>query len=105
MPSTYPGDVQKVIYAADHALNCAGAIGKQGGDADLIQIEKVKIIRAIKQAIEVGWDGGANMKNIRMLGHANINVINIGSALAKSENPAEAYKALVEESEKREVLL
>ena len=82
----------------------AGSLGKQGGEADLLQIEKIKIVRKLKSDLEIGWDGGANLTNIRALAHADINVINVGSAISKAENPADAYSNLVEESKKRGVL-
>ena len=82
----------------------AGSLGKQGGEADLLQIEKIKIVRKLKSDLEIGWDGGANLTNIRALAHADLNVINVGSAISKAENPADAYNNLVEESKKRGVL-
>ena len=102
---TFPGRIRPYIDAADHALIFAGALGQQGGQADLLQIEKVPLIRSIKKNIEIGWDGGANMQNVRALGHADIDIINAGSAIATAEDPAAAYNALVKESEARGVKL
>ena len=105
LKTTFPGAVKTYIDAADHVLLFAGALGKQGGTADLLQIEKVKLIRAIKPDVEIGWDGGANMNNIRALAHSDIDVINVGSAIAQAQDPAAAYKQLVQEADQRGVKL
>lgn len=105
LKQTYPGKVAPYIEAADHCLIFAGRLGQQGGEADMIQIEKVSIIRSIKSEIEIGWDGGANMKNVRMLAHSNIDVINVGSAISTSQNPAETFKQLSAEIEKTGVVI
>ena len=105
LKTTFPGAVKPYIDAADHVLLFAGALGKQGGTADLLQIEKVKLVRAIKQDVEIGWDGGANMTNIRSLAHSDIDVINVGSAISQAQGPAAAYKQLVQEADQRGVRL
>ena len=105
LPQTYPGSVSQYITAADHVLIFAGSLGKQGAQADMMQTEKIPLIRAIKPDVEIGWDGGANMSNIRALAHAEINVINVGSAISNAENPAEAYHELTTEIDKTGVML
>ena len=102
---TYPGDVKQYIEAADHVMIFAGALGKNGGEADLLQIEKVKLIRMIKPDVEIGWDGGVNMANVRTLAHSNINVLNVGSAIVKSEDPKKAFEELSSEATQRGVLI
>ncbi len=106
LPATYPGSVKGYIEAADHVLIYAsGSLGVQGSKADMMQTEKVQLIRAIKSEVEVGWDGGANMSNIRALAHADIDVINVGSAIAQAENPAAVFDELVAEIDKGGVVL
>ena len=105
VPGTFPGRVKAYLDPADHALIFAGALGKQGGEADLLQMEKVKLIRALKPDLEIGWDGGANLTNIRALAHADLNVINVGSALSSAPDPAAAYEQLVTESNQRGVAI
>lgn len=105
LKTTYPGDVQKYIQAVDHVLVFAGALGQQGGTADMMQIEKIPLIKAVKQNVEIGWDGGANIDNVRALAHAGVDVVNVGSAISGAQDPAAAYKALVEEADKRGVKL
>ncbi len=106
LPGTFPGAVQQYIEAADHVMIFAGGqIGVQGSPADLLQMEKIPLVRGIKPELEISWDGGANMSNIRALAHADIDVINVGSAISQSPNPSEAFQQLVEEIDKNGVVL
>ena len=105
LPTTYPGLIKKYLEVADHALIFAGNLGQQGAKADILQAEKVKIIRSIKPDIEIGWDGGANLTNVRALANYEVNVINVGSALSQPEDKKAAYAALVAEAKKRGVFL
>ena len=105
LPATFPGDVQNYIEEVDHVLIFAGTIGMQGSQADLMQTEKIPLIRAMKPELEIGWDGGANITNIRALAHADLDVINVGSALSQSENPAATFEELVAEIDKSGVVL
>ena len=105
LPSTYPGNVKQYIEAVDHVLIFAGQIGLQGVQADLMQMEKIPLVRRIKPELEIGWDGGANITNIRALAHADLDVIDVGSAIATAENPAQVFQDLVAEIDKNGVLL
>lgn len=105
LPMTYPGSVKQYIEAADHVLIYAGQLGMQGSQADLMQMEKIPLIRNMKPEVEIGWDGGANMSNIRALAHADLDVINVGSALSTAENPAAVFEELVAEIDKNGVVL
>jgi ribulose-phosphate 3-epimerase len=105
LPSTYPGHVKSYIEAADHVLIFAGQLGVQGSQADLLQMEKIALVRNIKPELEIGWDGGANMTNIRALAHTDIDVIDVGSALSTADNPAEMYAQLVAEIDKNGVVI
>ena len=105
LPSTYPGTIKPYIDAVDHVLIFAGHLGVQGSPADLMQMEKIALVRNMKPEVEIGWDGGANMSNIRALAHADLDVINVGSAISRSENPAEAFQQMVAEIDKNGVVL
>ena len=105
LPSTFPGSVQSYIDMVDHVLVFAGQLGVQGGPADMMQMEKIPIVRKMKPEVEIGWDGGANMANVRALAHADLDVINVGSAIARAENPAAAFQELVAEIDKNGVVL
>lgn len=105
LPSTFPGNVQHYIQAADHVLIFAGQLGVQGSQADLMQMEKIPLVRNMKPEVEIGWDGGANMTNVRALAHADLDVINVGSAISQAPDPAQAFQDLVSEIDKNGVVL
>ena len=105
MQSTFPGSVKQYIEAADHVLIFASKLGTQGSPADMMQMEKIPLIRNMKPEVEISWDGGANMANVRALAHADLDVINVGSAIVKSDNPAQAFQELVAEIDKNGVVL
>ena len=105
LPSTYPGNVKHYIDAVDHVLIFAGQLGVQGSRADLMQMEKIPLVRNMKPELEIGWDGGANMTNVRAIAHADIDVINVGSAISGAPNPAQAFEELVAEIDKNGVVI
>lgn len=105
LPQTFPGSVKQYIDVVDHVLIFAGKLGAQGQGADLMQMEKIALVRAMRPEVEIGWDGGANMSNVRAIAHAEIDVINVGSAIASSPNPAQAFAELVAEIDKNGVVL
>ncbi len=105
LPSTFPGNVQHYIQAADHVLIFAGQLGVQGSPADLMQMEKIPLVRNMKPEVEIGWDGGANITNVRALAHADLDVINVGSAISQAPDPAQAFQELVSEIDKNGVVL
>lgn len=105
LPSTYPGNVKPYIDMVDHVLIFAGQLGLQGHPADLMQMEKIPLIRNMKPEVEIGWDGGANITNVRALAHADLDIINVGAAISQAENPAAAFAELVAEIDKTGVVL
>ena len=105
LPSTYPGNVKPYIDLADHVLIFAGQLGVQGSQADLMQMEKIPLVRNMKPEVEIGWDGGANITNVRALAHADLDVINVGSAISQAPDPAEAFQELVSEIDKNGVVI
>lgn len=105
MPSTFPGNVKQYIDEADHVLIFAGQIGVQGSPADMMQMEKIPLVRNMKPELEIGWDGGANINNVRAIAHADVDIINVGSAIATAENPAAVFEQLVAEIDKNGVVL
>ncbi|MBR3131224.1 hypothetical protein IKG31_01485 [Candidatus Saccharibacteria bacterium] len=105
LKQTYPGSIAPYIEAADHVLIFAGRLGQQGGEADMIQYEKVPIIRSIKSEVEIGWDGGVNMQTARTLAHCGIDVLNVGAALATSQDPAKTFADLTAELDKSGVVI
>lgn len=105
LPTTFPGSVKPYIELVDHILIFAGQLGVQGSQADLMQMEKIPLIRSLRPEAEIGWDGGANLTNVRALAHADLDVINVGSAISRAENPAAAFEELVAEIDKNGVVI
>lgn len=102
--STVPSTAAPAIEEADHVMIFTGELGKYGGTASLMQLEKVRLIRAIHPDVEIGWDGGINLENIYSLAQGGIDVLNVGGTLANADDPAATYKALVDEINKHSVI-
>lgn len=101
---TVPSTVAPLIQQADHVMIFSGDLGHYGGTASLMQLEKVRLIRAIKPDIEIGWDGGVNLDNAFGLAQGGVDVLNVGGAIAKSADPGAAYSSLVAEINKHGVI-
>lgn len=104
LKTTVPGTVQEYIEQADHVLIFSGDLGRYGGTASLMQLEKVRLVRNIHPEVEIGWDGGANVQNAFSLAQGTVNVINVGGAINKSEDPANVYNQMVAEINKHSVI-
>jgi ribulose-phosphate 3-epimerase len=101
---TVPSTVAPAIEAADHVMIFSGDLGKYGGTASLMQLEKVRLIRTIRQDVEIGWDGGANIENAYSLAQGGVDVLNVGGTIAKADDPQATYTALVNEINKHGVI-
>jgi len=102
--STVPSSMQPAIEVADHVMIFSGELGKYGGTASLMQLEKVRLIRAINQGVEIGWDGGVNIENAYSIAQGGVDVLNVGGTIARADNPEESYTALVNEIQKHRVV-
>lgn len=105
MKSSFPDDYRRYIEVVDHVLVFAGDIGRQGGQADMLQAEKIPLVKAINSNCEIGWDGGANLRTARAIARAGATVINVGSALTTAADPSAVYEDLVADLDKRGVVL
>ncbi|HEY0964915.1 MAG TPA: hypothetical protein VGE13_00365 [Candidatus Saccharimonadales bacterium] len=101
---TVPSSVAPLIEMADHVMIFTGDLGHYGGVASLMQLEKVRLIHAIRPNIEIGWDGGVNVDNAFSLAQGGVDVLNVGGAIAKSADPAATYAQLVGEINKKGVI-
>lgn len=101
---TVPSTVQPLIEAADHVMVFSGDLGHHGGTASLMQLEKVRLIRAIKPEVEIGWDGGVTVENAFTLAQGGIDVLNVGGTIANSADAAGTYQQLVSEINKHGVI-
>ena len=102
--STVPSTVAEIIKLADHVMVFSGDLGKYGGTASLMQLEKVRLIKAINPNVEIGWDGGVSIDNAYTLAQGGVSVLNSGGAISKAEDPAEAYATLTKEINKHGVI-
>jgi ribulose-phosphate 3-epimerase len=102
--STVPESVRAYIEQADHVMIFSGDLGHYGGTASMMQLEKVRLIKAIRPTVEIGWDGGVSLDNAFSLSQGGIDVLNVGGAIAKSSDPSETYQKLVAEIGKHGVL-
>lgn len=101
---TVPSTVKEYIELADHAMVFSGDLGHYGGEASLMQLEKVRLIRSIHPEVEIGWDGGANVHNVFSLAQGSVDVINVGGAINKAADPQAVYDQMVSEVNKRGVI-
>ena len=102
---SFPGKFTEELKAADAALIFAGTLGQQGGQADFLQTEKIPLIRNINPNLEIAWDGGVNMQNVRALAHLDLDVLDVGSAIASADDPEQALKDLDAEADRPGVLI
>jgi ribulose-phosphate 3-epimerase len=101
---TVPATIAPAINAADHVMIFSGELGKYGGVASLMQLEKVRLIKGIRQDVEIGWDGGVTIENAYSLAQGGIDVLNVGGTIAKAEDPGAMYTTLVNEINKHGVI-
>jgi ribulose-phosphate 3-epimerase len=102
--STVPNTVADAIMEADHVMIFSGELGKYGGTASMMQLEKVRLIRAIRADVEIGWDGGINIENAYSLAQGGVDVLNVGATIAKAADPKQAYATLVSEINKHGII-
>lgn len=96
LPST---DVELIIPGLemiDHVMIFSGNLGYFGGQADLGLLDKVKRLKELKPSIEIGWDGGINNENAKVLTEGGVEVLNVGGFIHRNPNPSDAYHELVE---------
>jgi ribulose-phosphate 3-epimerase len=98
---TDPEDFTELIEVADHALIFSGDLGHFGGKVDPKLFQKIATVKRIHPGIEVGWDGGANQATVAQLAAAGIDVINVGGAIQRSDEPEDAYATLVAKLENK----
>jgi ribulose-phosphate 3-epimerase len=104
LKTTVPSTIADVLKMVDHVMIFSGELGQYGGKASLMQIEKIRLVKAINPNVEIGWDGGVNLENAYTLTQGGVDVLNAGGAIANSDNPAGMYEALTKEINKRGII-
>lgn len=79
----------------DHVLIFSGDLGRFGGEANLDLLSKVTQLKSIKPTLEIGWDGGVNDTNVRLLRDGLIDVINVGGYIQNADSPKDNYYNLL----------
>lgn len=102
--STVPETVAELIKAADHVMIFSGDLGKDGGAASMMQLEKIRLIKEINPEAEIGWDGGVAVDNAYSLAQGGVDLLNVGSAIRAADDPKAAYDTLVQEINKHGVI-
>jgi len=83
------------IDLIDHVLIFSGKLGFFGGHADLGLLDKVTQLKKIKPSLEIGWDGGINETNAKILAEAGVEVLNVGGYIHRNPQPSAAFEQLV----------
>jgi ribulose-phosphate 3-epimerase len=104
LKTTVPITVQAAIEAADHVMIFSGELGKFGGTASMMQLEKIRLIEKIKPGVEIGWDGGIKVDNAYTLTQGGVDILNVGGEIANADDPAATYNELVKEINKHGVI-
>ena len=102
--STVPSEVAHLIEASDHVMIFSGDLGKYGGNASMMQLEKVRLVKNINASVEIGWDGGVTVENAFSLAQGGVDVLNSGGAIQKATDPQKAYETLVNEVNRQGVM-
>ena len=102
--STVPRTVEEMIKLADHMMIFSGELGRFGGNASLMQLEKIRLIKSINPGVEIGWDGGVSIDNAYSLVQGGVNVLNVGGVIQKASDPHAIFSKLQQEISKTSVL-
>lgn len=102
--STVPRTVEEIIKLADHVMIFSGELGRFGGNASLMQLEKIRLIKSINPGVEIGWDGGVSIDNAYSLVQGGVNVLNVGGVIQKASDPHAIFSKLQQEISKTSVL-
>ena len=77
--ATTPLDaIMSEIDNIDHILIFSGHLGHFGGNANLDLLNKASKIKSLNKNIEVGWDGGINENNAKLLAKGGVDVLDVG---------------------------
>lgn len=101
---TVPRTVENLIQLADHVMIFSGELGRFGGTASMMQLEKIRLIKKINPNVEIGWDGGVMIDNAYSLVQGGVNVLNVGGAIQKASDPHAIFMRLQQEISKTGVL-
>lgn len=88
----------QIVHSFDHVLVFSGNLGYQGGStADLGCLDKVMQIKSQYPEVEIGWDGGINQLNAKLLEAGGVDILNVGGFIKNADDPRSAYATLESE--------
>lgn len=87
--------IVQALEVIDHVLIFAGTLGQNTGPGgvNLDVLVKAKQLKLLKPQLEIGWDGGANDQNAKVLADGGVEVINCGGYLHGAD-PIAAWHAI-----------
>lgn len=85
---------EQIMHSFDHVLVFSGKLGYHGGKADLHMLDKVRKIHKHHPEVEIGWDGGINQHNVRLIAAGGVEVLNVGGGVQKARDPKASYDTL-----------
>lgn len=94
LPDTPASLLRQAIKDVDHVLIFSGNIGHFGGTANLDLLQKIQELRNLKPTLEIGWDGGVNADNAKVLARSGIDVLDVGGFIHRASDPYHAYQML-----------
>jgi ribulose-phosphate 3-epimerase len=96
-PETPAKVIEPALDLIDHVLVFSGHLGHFGGQANTHLLTKVLHLKQLKPSLEIGWDGGINNKNAKILAAGGVDVLNTGGFIQHAANPQAAYEMLEQE--------
>ena len=94
LPETPTENIEQIMHSFEHVLIFSGNLGHHGGVADLGLLEKVKQISLHHPEVEIGWDGGINDQNAKLLVDGGVDVLNVGGFIQSAQDPKSSYSVL-----------
>jgi ribulose-phosphate 3-epimerase len=94
LPETAAITIQPALDMIDHVLVFSGHLGHFGGHVNLDLLDKVRALKVMKPALEIGWDGGINDRNAHELAKAGVDVLNAGGFIHGAKDSKKAYATL-----------
>lgn len=86
--------IRPALNWIDYVLVFSGNLGHFGGQADTHLLTKVMQLRKLKPQLEIGWDGGINDRNAKILAAGGVDVLNVGGFIQHATDPELAYQTL-----------
>jgi ribulose-phosphate 3-epimerase len=94
-PETPVSAIAPLLGAIDIVLLLSVHPGYYGRGFIQDVLSKIPEVRAMRQSLEIGLDGGVKESNIGQIARSGVDFVCVGSAIFLQPNPAEGYARLV----------